>query len=371
MINLKRKVQYIEVADKIRGWINSGKCKPGAAIMSCRKLARTYNVSIKTVRNAIKLLVDENLLHPIQGGGTYVRDVSIVERRLNIGCAISALWERPATTEYTQRLRYSTLTAADYLTANNCNIRHIPGIVIHRNAELQEYIGDLDGLLISALDVDINQCKEPPRLSIPTVIFMGEFESSLPMSQVIPEHLSAMRKAFAQLRVHDFTRIVVVYNNCPNHLARRDAFTACALETDMTRTEITDLESPLGEAYNSGLKIAAMSPGTLVCCTSATLAIPIYNALGDRHMKIGVDFDMICYDSLDSMQTRHGSSSQITTIDYSHSRASLLAAEMLVKEIREKTDFRQIIKLPTELTIGSAAKQRIKESIDKTRKAVS
>jgi GntR family transcriptional regulator of arabinose operon len=352
MITLKRKVQYVEVADKIRNWIKSGRCKPGTPIMSCRDIARNYDVSVKTVRNAVKLLVDENLLSPVQGGGTFVCDNSESKRQLNIGCAISSLSHHSDSIEYSQRLRQSTLAAVDYLMSNKCSVRYIPGIVIHNYSELQEYISGLDGLLISVLDVNVSGCVDLHKLPIPVVIFMGENEFNLPFSQVVPDHFSAMRKAFSRLNPEDFSSLVIVYNNYPNHIARRDAFAACAREGGFDETWIEFHESQEGEAYNSGLKIADMPPRTLICTTSAMLTIPIYNALGDHGMNIGRDFDMISYDSLESMQTRYGSSAAITAIDYSHDKASKLAAELLIKEIRGKRDFHQVIKMPTELYPG-------------------
>ncbi|SHH15985.1 GntR family transcriptional regulator [Virgibacillus chiguensis] len=63
---------YRQIANKIKEDIIGSKLAKGDAIPAEAKLAKTYEVSRVTVRQAIKLLVEEGLLYSIQGSGTYV-----------------------------------------------------------------------------------------------------------------------------------------------------------------------------------------------------------------------------------------------------------------------------------------------------------
>ena len=64
---------YKEVANKIKEDIIFSKLSEGDMIPSEANLAEMYNVSRVTVRRAIKLLVEENLLYSVQGSGTFIQ----------------------------------------------------------------------------------------------------------------------------------------------------------------------------------------------------------------------------------------------------------------------------------------------------------
>lgn len=64
---------YKKVAKQIKEDIISSGLTSGYMIPSEQKIAESYNVSRVTVRQAIKLLTDDNMLYSIQGSGTYVK----------------------------------------------------------------------------------------------------------------------------------------------------------------------------------------------------------------------------------------------------------------------------------------------------------
>ena len=68
---------YRQVADKIREQIRSGGLKPGDALPTEVKLQQQFGVSRVTIRQAIKLLVEQDELYSVQGSGTYVREQRI------------------------------------------------------------------------------------------------------------------------------------------------------------------------------------------------------------------------------------------------------------------------------------------------------
>ncbi len=66
------RLQYIDIADKLRNSILAGELKPGERLCSIRNLAQTYQVGRQVVLSAFNLLSDENYLVCIQGSGTMV-----------------------------------------------------------------------------------------------------------------------------------------------------------------------------------------------------------------------------------------------------------------------------------------------------------
>lgn len=63
---------YKQIAIKIKEDIMSANLSKGDAIPTETKLAKDYGVSRVTVRQAIKMLVDDGLLYRVQGSGTYI-----------------------------------------------------------------------------------------------------------------------------------------------------------------------------------------------------------------------------------------------------------------------------------------------------------
>ncbi|KGP90380.1 transcriptional regulator [Pontibacillus chungwhensis BH030062] len=68
---------YRQIAHKIREEIESGNWKEGEAIPTEKHLSEQYSASRVTIRQAIKCLVEENMLKRVQGSGTYVNEKKI------------------------------------------------------------------------------------------------------------------------------------------------------------------------------------------------------------------------------------------------------------------------------------------------------
>jgi DNA-binding GntR family transcriptional regulator len=62
-----------QIADVIRGRITSGEYPPGAMMPSIIALAGEFEVATNTVRKALRILRDEDLIESVPGYGTFVR----------------------------------------------------------------------------------------------------------------------------------------------------------------------------------------------------------------------------------------------------------------------------------------------------------
>ena len=63
---------YLQLREIVRSKIEEGEYLPGTAIPSENKLAETFGINRLTVRNAVDALVNEGLLHRVQGKGVFV-----------------------------------------------------------------------------------------------------------------------------------------------------------------------------------------------------------------------------------------------------------------------------------------------------------
>ena len=68
------KPMYRQIADALREKISAGELKPGDALPTESSLQEAFNVSRVTVRHALKLLTEEQIVESIQGSGTYVKE---------------------------------------------------------------------------------------------------------------------------------------------------------------------------------------------------------------------------------------------------------------------------------------------------------
>ncbi|MBW9439088.1 GntR family transcriptional regulator [Enterobacter roggenkampii] len=68
------KPMYQQIADALREKISAGELKPGDALPTESSLQEAFNVSRVTVRQALKLLTEEQIVESIQGSGTYVKE---------------------------------------------------------------------------------------------------------------------------------------------------------------------------------------------------------------------------------------------------------------------------------------------------------
>ncbi|CAI9395338.1 MULTISPECIES: GntR family transcriptional regulator [Enterobacteriaceae] len=67
------KPRYMQIADLLTEQIKDGTLTPGAMMPTEAELQATYDVSRVTIRKAMKVLVDNDLLYRVRGSGSYVK----------------------------------------------------------------------------------------------------------------------------------------------------------------------------------------------------------------------------------------------------------------------------------------------------------
>jgi GntR family transcriptional regulator len=66
-------LRYVQVADDIAARIASGELASGSRLLSERALAEHYGVAFHTIRRAMEVLRERDLIVSIHGRGTYVK----------------------------------------------------------------------------------------------------------------------------------------------------------------------------------------------------------------------------------------------------------------------------------------------------------
>jgi GntR family transcriptional regulator len=68
---------YIQIAEGLLNWVDSGRLAPGDRLPAERDLSQTLGVNRMTLRRALELLAAQGLLERRQGAGTYIADRKI------------------------------------------------------------------------------------------------------------------------------------------------------------------------------------------------------------------------------------------------------------------------------------------------------
>jgi GntR family transcriptional regulator len=80
-VSLQRpRAQFRQLADALRGAIDSGEYPPGSMLPSEPELARRFNVNRLTVNQAVRLLRAEGRVRVERGRGTVVREIPVIRR---------------------------------------------------------------------------------------------------------------------------------------------------------------------------------------------------------------------------------------------------------------------------------------------------
>lgn len=64
---------YRQLVDAIKADIAAGRLQPGRPIPSVARLQQETGLARGTILHAVRVLVDEGIVHIVQGRGTYVR----------------------------------------------------------------------------------------------------------------------------------------------------------------------------------------------------------------------------------------------------------------------------------------------------------
>ncbi|NAW70776.1 UTRA domain-containing protein [Vibrio sp. V27_P1S3P104] len=67
------KPRYLQIADQLLAGIKNGEYKPGTLLPTEAILQNTFSVSRVTIRKAMEILVEQDLLVRVRGSGTYVK----------------------------------------------------------------------------------------------------------------------------------------------------------------------------------------------------------------------------------------------------------------------------------------------------------
>ncbi len=350
--SVRRTVTYLEIAEQLRQEILEGKLKPGTPVLSSRELARVFGVSLSTAHKAANCLVRESLICRRQGSGTFVNSPTALRGRiLRIGCTIRKEFKNM---KIAQMLSIPGIRLVNRLRGAGCRIRFIPCNAYADAAELEPFLKGLDGLLISTIAVDLLECVHMHSLRLPVVLFQGDYESTLPFHQVLPDHMTGMRDLFERARREHFQGVVVVYPDHANGYARRDACILAAKEYGFMEIEGIEAEHP-ANFYKLGLELARRCSRRLIVSCTDLATFDLIHAFHDVGLEPDREYHLVGYDDVEGIGVSPLAEPTATALSVDRAAINRYAEELLFSELRNPSSCSRIIRVPTKLIIRKTA----------------
>ncbi len=362
MTSAKRKVPYLEIAEELRRKIHRENLSAGTPVMSSRALARYYKVSLSTAHKALLRLVEEGILYRRQGSGTYVgKHEPDKTKPLVIGCNF-----RNRLNDRLEKLLFEPEThAMEYLQSQNCTLRRVPPETFTEGDPTGESLRGLDGLLISTTLSSLNCPYLLNALKIPTVLFQGECEYDLPFHQVLPDQMTGLRAMFRKAAYWKFDSILIVHHDHQNACFRKDICIRAAKEAGYHNIE-TMLIPQGGNVYKLGLQIARNTRNKLIFTASDLITFDLIRAFSDAGLQPSSDYHIVGFDNIEGINIRPCPIPMATAIYYNREKAAIIAAQLLLSEIRSPSGYTHIIKIPTEFILRESGLNRKNNSFAET-----
>ncbi len=349
----ERQLKYRMIAENLRKQIATGSALDGTSrLPSLREIMRHFGVSNWTAQKAMRYLSAHGIVRSIRGSGTFpIRKKPEKLRTLTIGCSIR--WEYH---NLGQERLFSDLEkqVVAKLTAQGCRIREIPKYEFPKRVNLKSYLEGLDGLLISGANVDLSECSYLGSMKLPPcVVFHNEYILDLPFHQIVPDHMTGLRRMFREAKKIGLKKVYIVHGDCPNLLARRDACIKVAEEYGWSVFAI--LCTSEENIYKTGLRIASDIRGNLIFSTSDFRTFHLLKAFRDKGLQPNKDFHLVGDDDFEGIGVQPCSTPTVTAIRCNPHLLIERTVQMMRTVIKKKSPVQMIERIPTELVIRQSA----------------
>lgn len=351
---IKKELKYQKIAEEIRKSILKEAVPENTKILSVREIMRQFQVSNWTAQKVMHQLAEKGIVKGFHGRGTFVEKKSNrTKREYTVGCTI-----RPVNSDLTENALFGNIDERIYsdLKHSGIHLRKIPIEAFPAEAgEVSRYLDGLDALLISGVAINLAQCMYLADMNLPpTLIFHGEYLLELPFHQVIPDHMTGMRKMFREAGNCNLHEVFIITGGSTNEYYREQACIRAAANSGFTVSQTVKLQRS-SNIYKWGYQNAALLAGKLIFSTSDFLTFPLLKALRDKKLKESIDFHLVSYDNIEGLGVHPCADLTVTSICYNPNLMIELTIAQLHHILKQNFQYQEIRMIPTELIIRKSA----------------
>lgn len=341
--------KYLVIVDYIKNLINNGEVGYGEKIMSENELAKLFNISRQTVRQAIGILQNEGWLYRVKGSGTFIGKVIEREKATthNIGVIIT----------YPDEYIFPTIIKGieSVLSANGYTmILGFTSNKVEKEAQcLKSFIGkDIDGLIIESTksafpNPNIDYFHILKEKGIPFVFINGLYKE-LPSSYVVMDDERGGYLAAEFLIENGHKKIGGIFksDDIQGHNRYKGYISAChkkgleIAENSILWFTTEDYDTVFSEEYGK-LLIKRFKDCSAVICYNDQIAVRLCDIMQSNGLRIPDDISVISFDDSSLAQM---SSVKLTTVAHAGQALGENASYALLKLIKSGEGTEMVIK---------------------------
>ena len=350
-IKIPHRIKYMQIAKEIATEIRERKLPPESPVYSVREIMKKWNAASLSAQHALKLLEEKGIIFRIPRKGCFVRARKSGSRKGGTFKVAYSIFNEPYGLKLEQLIGHPEEKLLHILENNGCILKCLSKQIFRDPGSVRHELKGMDGLLVSAVHVYLQECRNLHELKIPAVAIHGDILLDLPIHQVLPDPMPGIRAMFHAAEKFRPDRLVIVSHNYPNGLAREAACRKAAEDFGI-RNISSVIFSEHENAYNKAKQLQPLIKNALIFACSSTIAFPFWNALSEgKKLRPSEDYHLVCYDEIESIGVLPQPVPVMTTIGYSHAELIRKAAKLLLDEMREPSGCTQKILIPTHLTI--------------------
>lgn len=328
--------KYLELVNWIKEQIEKKELLPGQKMYSENELAVMFHLSRQTVRHAISVLEQENLLYRIRGSGTYISEAQAESHRNRIALIMTYLdgYIFPRTIQAIENILFKAGYTVQIAFTNNLIDRERK--ILEDMLEKDEVAGVIVEATKSALpNPNIHFYKELQSRRIP-VLFINCFYQALSMPHVSMNDKQAGKTAAQYLISKGHKKITGIFklDDGQGHL-RYAGFLEAMNENGLVCDEAGILWIDTEDIKNfSRLKVKIkerLSGYTALVCYNDEVAFNLLKVLKEIGIRIPQDLSIA---SIDDSELAVLGDIKLTSIPYPMEKLGIRAADNLLELIR-------------------------------------
>ena len=325
---------YEKVASAIRTEVNEGRYAVGESIPSLRALAKSFEVGVPTVRQAIQLLANEGLLYTKPGSGIYVKN-RVSSRHSQIALVLPDI-SNPF---------YAEITRAVETTCRKAGFQVMLFNTFYDENEESRVLADLieqniGGIIIAPIpEADNGETyRAVQRSGIPIVSIVREL-NGVESSSVVTEDYNGVRDLLDYLIQIGHERIGYIASHPSNRRkvalqAYKDALKANGLEYRDEWVQMSALQGISG-GKEAVIKMLAFTekPTAIFACNDLT-AIGALHGIRQIGLQVPEDIAVIGFDNIEVAEYLEV---PLTTVGQPKTEMGKIGAKLIIDQIQGRS----------------------------------
>ncbi len=344
--------KYQKLAGIIRDNIEKGLYIDGHVLDTENELAKKYDMSRQTVRQALGLLESEGILERRRGSGTYVKQKTVSrEKTMTVGLIMSYM------TEYIYPTVVQGIEAELALNGYSMKLSFTANNVGNERNLLKSYLKNpVDGVIVettmpSLPNPNLSIYQELSNMGIPYIFINGYYPQLHGAAYVILDSYTAGKKATEYLIKKGHKHIAGIFKaDAINGMERYQAYLESLLEHKLTvRNERIfwyrkDNQDYIFEGTYKSKFLEAIEDCSAIVCYNDEIAVSIVELLKKAGRKVPEDISII---SFDNSAYSDVCSVKLTSLNHPKEELGRVAARQLLNMINGRHG--EQIKMPMEI----------------------